>query len=411
MHHRKLTILFVINQAKANRKGLCPIYCRITISKNRKQFSTGNSINSKDWNSKKQIAESKLIDYIVLNGQLSLIRQKLNNIYFKLQIENVSIKVDDIIDLYFQKPSKKEDSVVSYLKKDLDKLKILIGKDLKQSTWNKFNYAYNDVESFIKFSLTKKDIPLTELNLNFLEQFEYYLKTEKNNKQVTLNKTIQRFRKPIKNAISEGYLERDPFLMYKASRVKKEIIFLNKEELYKLENYSFEQVRLSQVRDLFIFCCYTGLAYNEMINLKIENISIGFDNLEWIQMKREKTNKEIAIPLLPKAKSILVQYSNQDNILPKFSNQKVNSYLKEITAIVGINKNITHHIARKTFASTILLYNDVPMEVVSELLGHANMVITQESYGKIVRKKVSEEMKKLNLKLSISQKLNLKHPK
>jgi integrase len=401
MHQEKITILFVINQAKTNQKGICPIYCRITINKERKQFSTGNSINPKDWNSKKQLAESKLIDYKVLNGQLSIIKQKINNIYFKLQIENVIIKVDNIL----------EDSVISYLNKDLEKLKKLIGKDLKQSTWNKFNYAYNDVASFIKFSFKKKDIPLNELNFNFLEEFEYYLKTEKNNKQVTLNKTIQRFRKPIKNAISEGYLDKDPFLMYKASRVKKEIVFLTTDELNKLENYSFEQTRLSQVRDLFIFCCYTGLAYNEMINLKTENISIGFDNMEWIQMKREKTNKEIAIPLLPKAKSILVQYSNKENILPRFSNQKVNSYLKEITAIVGINKNITHHIARKTFASTILLYNDVPMEIVSELLGHANMVITQESYGKIVRKKVSEEMKKLNLKLSKNQKLNSKPPK
>lgn len=408
MHQAKISILFVINQAKTNQKGICPIYCRITINKERKQFSTGNSINPKDWNSKKQLAESKQIDYKVLNGQLSIIKQKINNIFFKLQIENVSFEVDNILDSYFQKPSKKEDSVISYLKKDLDKLKRLIGKDLKQSTWNKFNYVYNDVASFIKFSLNKKDIPLNELNLNFLEQFEYYLKTEKNNKQVTLNKAIQRFRKPIKNAISEGYLDKDPFLMYKASRVKKEIIFLTTEELFKLENYSFEQVRLSQVRDLFIFCCYTGLAYNEMINLKTENISIGFDNMEWIQMNREKTSKQIAIPILPKAKSILTKY---DNTLPKFSNQKVNSYLKEITAIVGINKNITHHIARKTFASTILLYNDVPMEIVSELLGHANMVITQESYGKIVRKKVSEEMKKLNLKLSKNQKLNSKLPK
>ncbi|MBC7524403.1 MAG: site-specific integrase [Flavobacterium sp.] len=408
MHQEKLSILFVINQTKTNKKGLCSINCRITINNKRKQFSTGNSVNPKDWNSKKQLAESKLIDYKVLNGQLSIIKQKINNIYFKLQIENVNIKVDNIIDSYFQKPSKKEDSVISYLNKDLEKLKRLIGKDLKQSTWNKFNYAYNDVASFIKFSFKNKDIPLNELNLNFLEQFEYYLKTEKNNKQVTLNKTIQRFRKPIKNAISEGYLDKDPFLMYKASRVKKEIIFLTTDELDKLENYSFEQTRLNQVRDLFVFCCYTGLAYNEMTNLKSENISIGFDNMEWIQMKREKTSKQIAIPILPKAKSILNKY---DNTLPKLSNQKVNSYLKEIGAIIGINKNITHHIARKTFASTILLYNDVPMEIVSELLGHANMVITQESYGKIVRKKVSEEMKKLNLKLSISQKLNLKHLK
>lgn len=396
MHQERISILFVINQAKTNQKGICPIYCRITINKERKQFSTGNSINPKDWNSKKQLAESKLIDYKVLNGQLSIIKQKINNIYFKLQIENISIKVDDIIDSYFQKPSKKEDSVISYLNKDLEKLKRLIGKDLKQSTWNKFNYAYNDVASFIKFTFKQKDIPLNELNLNFLEQFEYYLKTEKNNKQVTLNKTIQRFRKPIKNAISEGYLDKDPFLMYKASRVKKEIVFLTTDELYKLENYSFEQTRLGQVRDLFIFCCYTGLAYNEMVNLKSENISIGFDNMEWIQMKREKTSKQIAIPILPKAKSILNKY---DNILPKFSNQKVNSYLKEIAGIVGIDKNITHHIARKTFASTILLYNDVPMEIVSELLGHSNMIITQESYGTIVRKKVSEAILNLTKKL------------
>jgi integrase len=397
MHQVKISILFVINQAKTNQKGICPIYCRITINKERKQFSTGNSINPKDWNSKKQLAESKLIDYKILNGQLSIIKQKLNNIYFKIQIDNVTIKVEDIFDMYFKKPSKKEDSVISYINKDLEKLKRLIGKDLKQSTWNKFNYAYNDVASFIKFYYKQKDIPLIELSLNFIEQFEYYLKTEKNNKQVTLNKTIQRFRKPIKNAISEGYIDRDPFLMYKSCRVKKEITFLTTDELYKLENYLFKQTRLNQVKDLFIFCCYTGLAYNEMISLKSENIIIGFDNMEWIQMKREKTSKQIAIPILPKAKAILNKY---DNILPKFSNQKVNSYLKEIAAIVGINKNITHHIARKTFASTILLYNDVPMEIVSELLGHSSIVVTQESYGKIVRKKVSEAIINLSKKMN-----------
>lgn len=404
MHQEKLSILFVINQAKTNQKGICSINCRITINKERKQFSTGNFINPKDWNSKKQIAESKLTDYKVLNGQLSIIKQKLNNNYFKLQIENALIKVEDVIDLYFQKPSKKEDSVISYLNKDLSKLKKLIDKDLKQSTWNKFNYAYNDVASFIKFYFNKKDIPLSELNLNFLEQFEYYLKTEKNNKQVTLNKTIQRFRKPIKNAISEGYLDKDPFLMYKAIRVKKEIIFLSAEELYKLENHSFEQIRLSQVKDLFVFCCYTGLAYQEMANLNRENISVGFDNMEWIEMKREKTNKPIAIPLLPQAKSILEKYSNQADLLPRLSNQKVNSYLKEIADVVGIKKNITHHIARKTFASTILLYNDVSMEIVSELLGHSSIVTTQESYGKIVQKKVSEAM--INLKLRLNKDVN-----
>lgn len=399
MHHEKITILFVINQAKTNQKGICPIYCRITINKERKQFSTGTSINPQDWHSKKQLAESKVIDYSSLNAQLSIIKQKLNNIYLKLLIENNVIKVDDIIDSYFQKTSKKEDSVISYLNKDLEKLNKLIGKDLKQSTWNKFNYAYNDVASFIKFYFDKKDIPLKDLNLNFLEQFEYYLKVEKNNKQVTLNKTIQRFRKAIKKAITEDYIEKDPFMMYKASRTKKEIIFLTEEELFKLENLTFAQSRLNIVKDLFVFCCYTGLAYNEMSNLKKEHIIVGFDKMEWIQMKREKTDRLLSIPLLPNAKTIIDKYQLNDYLLPKLSNQKVNSYLKEISEIVGINKNLTHHVARKTFASTVLLYNDVPMEIVSELLGHSSITITQESYGKVVQKKISETMIELKNKL------------
>jgi integrase/recombinase XerD len=236
MKAENLIVLFYTNKAKTNQKGICPIYCRITINKERKQFSTGISINPIDWVSKKQLAVSKVLDYSSLNAQLSIIKQKLNNIYLKLLIENNAIEVDDIIDSYFQKASKKEDSVISYLTKDLEKLKKLIGKDLKQSTWNKFNYAYNDVASFIKFYFGIKDIALKELNLNFLEQFEYYLKVEKNNKQVTLNKTIQKFRKTIRKAITEGYIEKDPFMMYKASRTKKEIIFLTEEELFKLEN-------------------------------------------------------------------------------------------------------------------------------------------------------------------------------
>ena len=121
--------------------------------------------------------------------------------------------------------------------------------------------------------------------------------------------------------------------------------------------------------------------------------------MEWINIKREKTNKIISVPILPKAKSILNKYVNDNELLPKISNQKFNSYLKEISAITGIEKRITHHIARKTFASTVLLYNNVPMEIVSELLGHSNILITQESYGKVVQTKVSEEMKKLSRKL------------
>jgi len=148
------------------------------------------------------------------------------------------------------------------------------------------------------------------------------------------------------------------------------------------KNYIFSQLRLQQVQDMFIFCCYTGLAYQEMSALTEQHIKIGFDGNLWIEMYRQKTKSKIAVPLLPKAKELLKQYNNE---LPVISNQKFNSYLKEIAQVVGINKRITHHTARKTFASTVLLYNDVPMEIVSELLGHSSIKITQSYYTKVVK--------------------------
>jgi integrase/recombinase XerD len=141
-----------------------------------------------------------------------------------------------------------------------------------------------------------------------------------------------------------------------------------------------------------------------MAHLEKKNIQKGFDDVNWIQMTREKTQRQISIPILPKAQEIIQRYSTDINLIfPSISNQKFNSYLKEIAEITGIEKRLTHHIARKTFASTVLLYNDVPMEIVSELLGHCNMAITQESYGKVVQKKVSEEMNKLRLKIGIKE--------
>ena len=202
-------------------------------------------------------------------------------------------------------------------------------------------------------------------------------------------------------AISQNYLAKDPFILYKAKREKKEVIFLDNIELQKLENHYFEIKRVQQIKDLFIFCCYTGLGFTEMINLKTSDIIKGFDGELWLDIRRNKTQKSYRVPLLQQAKNILELYRNdsREAVFPRLSNPKFNAYLKEVAAVVGIEKNLTHHIARKTFASTVLLYNDVPMEIVSELLGHSNMTITQESYGKVVQKKVSEEMKKLKKKL------------
>ena len=152
---------------------------------------------------------------------------------------------------------------------------------------------------------------------------------------------------------------------------------------------------------MFVFCCYTGLGFKEMINLKYDDITYRFDNNEWLTIKRNKTSKNYHIPLLPQAKVIIEKYQNDsDFVLPQMSNPKFNAYLKEIAMIVEIDFNLTHHIARKTFATTVLLFNDISMEVVSELLGHSKLATTQEHYAKVVQSKVSEQMNILSKKLN-----------
>jgi len=207
-------------------------------------------------------------------------------------------------------------------------------------------------------------------------------------------------RKVIKFAIGNDYLDKDPFLLYRAKTVKKEIIFLTQEELKKLEEQTFEIKRIQVIKDCFVFCCYTGLAFKEMSNLKKEHLVKGHDGMDWIRIKRQKTDKTVSIPILPKAQRIIDKYNSEsDYVLPVISNARFNGYLKEIADVVGITKNLTHHMARRTFASTVLLYNNVPMEIVSELLGHTKLATTQQSYGKIVQKKVGEEMRRLNKEL------------
>jgi integrase/recombinase XerD len=232
--------------------------------------------------------------------------------------------------------------------------------------------------------------------MGFIHDYDFYLKSEKNMQQSTLNKAIQRFRKVLKFAIGHDYLDKDPFLLYKAKSVKKEVVFLSVEELKRLEKSSFEIKRLEVIKDCFVFCCYTGLAFKEMVSLQKKHIVKGYDGADWIKMKRQKTQKVLSIPLLPKAKKILRKYASDDQyLLPVTSNARFNGYLKEIADVVGIEKRLTHHMARRTFATTVLLYNNVPMEIVSELLGHTKLATTQQSYGKIVQKKVGEEMKRL----------------
>lgn len=398
MKSNGLSILFLIIKSKTNKKGQCPIRCRITFRGRRKVFSISQMVYPKNWDSKNQIVNSSKEDSII-NNHLEVIRYKIQESYLKLKVQNESLTVEDIYNDYKGFSLQKEKGVIEVFHLHNEHMKKLVGIDIKQVTYSKYLESKKHLEDFIIWKNKKKDIEINSLKPVFLTNYEYYLKTEKSLQQSTINKAIQRFRKVIKFGLAEEYLNRDPFTLYKPVVKRKEVIFLTKIELAKIKEFKFSQPRLQSVKDMFVFCCYSGLPYNEMSRLKPEHIVKGFDERKWIDILRSKTGRPLSIPLLPVAEEILNKYKGTEYCLPTITNQRFNSYLKEIGAIIGIQKNITHHMARRTFATTILLYNDIPMEIVSELLGHSKMATTQLSYGKIVKSRVSEQMKSLSKKL------------
>lgn len=400
MNTMKLSILFLLRRNRTNEKGVCAIECRITLDKQRKPFSTGIFINPEYWNASKQKAHPPNKGNNQVNTQLSLIKQEINQAFLYLQVQEKEFSVDDIYSQFKGENVKLDKSIKEMFHLHIYKQEKLIGISTTKVSVAKFYQTQAHVLSFIKKKYNRSDYLLKDLSMAFITEFEFYLKTEKRFMQNTIYKTLQRFRQIVKLSVALDYLPKDPFLLYKGKKPKKEIVFLSKDELRNLEQHQFASDRLQQVADMFIFCCYTGLAYTEMATLKESNIQTGFDDNKWLYIRRQKTKKSYEVPLLTKASDILNKYNTEDQLLPVVSNQRFNSYLKEIAEIVGIDKILTHHIARKTFASTILLFNNVPMEIVSELLGHSEIGITQQHYAKIVREKISEHMKNLQKKLN-----------
>lgn len=397
-----LKILFLLDKVKSNRQGNAPIRCRITFNKKRKIFSTGFSINPKNWDSKKQYVKPPNEENNHINTQLSLIKSKINQAFLFLQVNSPNFTIDDITNHYKGESLKNDLQLIEIYNLYLLRIKKLVDIEIKLVTYKKYEESLIHLKSYINWKFKKKDILIRELKYSFITDYEYFLKVERKLQLSTLNKAIQRFRKVVSYAISQSYLEKDPFYGYKAKRVKKEIIFLSQEQLKSIEEKSFEVSRLQKIKDMFVFCCYTGLGFKEMINLKYDDIVQRFDNNAWLKIKRNKTSKNYYVPLLPQAKVIIDKYKNEsDFVLPQMSNPKFNAYLKEIATIVGIEFNLTHHIARKTFATTVLLYNDIPMEVVSELLGHSKLSTTQEHYAKVIQKKVSDHINTLGKKLDM----------
>jgi site-specific recombinase XerD len=213
--------------------------------------------------------------------------------------------------------------------------------------------------------------------------------------------------------LANGWIQKNPFINYKSRMVEVERAFLSQDEIETMFNKQFATDRLNLVKDIFLFSCFTGLAYADVKKLKRNNIGLGVDGERWIFINRTKTDTRSNIPLLPISAAIIEKYRNhpqavnEERVLPILSNQKMNSYLKEIADLCGIHKELTFHIARHTFATTVTLTNGVPIESVSKMLGHKNLHTTQH-YAKILDMKVSDDMKVLKEKFGNGNQIGIK---
>lgn len=399
----RVNISFFRYHSRETETGEAPLYCRLWHESKRKIFSIGFKVTRNKWNQNKQIATGKSEMTQRINTQMEVIKKKLVEIETKLIMEGSEDILEDMYALYIGKTTVSR-SFITLFEERYMTAKSMEGIKFKKSTLDKFKDVLELVRAYIKKSYHASDIPMNKVNFKFISGLEDYLLTVRRQKPVTINKNMQRVKQVTTYAMKCNYIKVDPFIDHAPLKVEKELVFLTTEELHKLESYQFAQERLAKVRDLYLFSVYTGLAYHEAFALQKKHIIMAFDKKFWIEMKREKTGKGISVPLLPQAMKIMEKYDNggdkEAHVLPAISNQKMNSYLKEITEIVGINKKLTHHTARKTFATTILLYNDVPIEIVSKLLGHSSIAVTQKHYAKVVNKKVSACMEKLEKQLN-----------
>jgi site-specific recombinase XerD len=325
----------------------------------------------------------------------------------KLVMEGKSTDAQSIKNSFLGLTEKKY-SLIETFNYHNERMKSVIGIDVELGTYKKFETVLGKIERFIEKFYHRDDLFLDELNFKFITDFEYFMKTEDSVKHNTALRYIRCLKKIIILALNNEWITRNPFVNYKCqyTRVNREV--LTDEELTTMWKKDIGIPRLDEVKDIFLFCCYSGYAFIDVEKLSRKDLGRGIDGDYWIFTERKKTGVTSNVPMLPKAMEIIQKYAdhkgciNSDKLLPVKSNQKMNAYLKEVAAICGITKNLTMHMARHTFATTVTLSNGVPIETVSKMLGHTKLATTQ-IYAQVLDNKVSADMQKLKSVLSLSQ--------
>ena len=398
------SILFWINSSRAtNNKA--ELFARITVNGKRANIGLKRKVSTTQWDTKAKKVIGNSSASREINNHINSVQAALYGIYQKLKYSEKFITAQLIKSIYNgeDEGAKTIQDILTYHNRKIE-------NTLAPGTIRNFGVSENYINRYLKQKHKTDDIYLKQLNYKFISDFETFLMNyfpkghPKAMSHNTVMKHLQRFRKIITLAYHLEWIEKDPFIRWKPTFEAKQREFLSPNELSNLETYKFLVERLERVRDLFIFSCYTGISYADIIKLTNNNIVLGIDGSKWVSTKRQKTKTPIKIPLLEKAEFILEKYANHpvtivsETLLPVITNEKINLYLKEIADAVGITKNLTFHMARHTFATTVTLSNGVPIETVSKLLGHTKLATTQ-IYARVLDKKNSDDMNKLRDKV------------
>jgi site-specific recombinase XerD len=400
----KVSILFYAKKAKAATNGLVPIYTRITINGKRIELSTNRFVEISKWSTEAGKMKGTSEEARSINNHLDILKSQIRDAEMELIHKKIAISTETIKSKLLGVDDKAR-MLVPIFQDHNNKIKELVGKEYAPGTLERYTTSLKHTIEFMQWKYNISDIDITKIDHAFITDYEFWLRSVRNCANNTAVKYLKNFNKIIKLCLANEWLDRNPFANYKSKVKEVERVYLTEAEIQSIIEKDFKTERLSLVRDIFLFSCFTGLAYIDVKNLTKSHISFGIDGEKWIFTHRQKTESSSKIPILPVTQMIIDKYENhpqcinEDKLLPILSNQKMNAYLKEIAGVCEIEKELTFHIARHTFATTVTLTNGVPIESVSKMLGHRNLRTTQH-YAKVLDRKVSEDMKILRDKFA-----------
>jgi integrase len=390
-----------IRPSQKNVENKTPIFLRIQFNMVRTEYSIGESVTIKEWDAKKQKMKGYSAQAEAVNGKIGAIKARTLKIYNELLLSGEPFNAHTVKDRLVNGLSKAI-TFDELMDEYLTKMKSLKGQSYSQPTIIKYRNTQLRVSQFVKKKYKRNYIFLYELDFDFIDGFETFLKTEFNNSNTTCKKHFDRISKIVRIALNKGYINRFPFTGYKIKLDKTPLVYLTYEEVQKIEAKRFDMDRLEHCRLLALLGCYSGLSFKEMANLEPKHIISSDGEVHWISMVRQKTKRPYRVVLLPQAYQLIQELQkykkgsrDRSKLIPMFSNQKYNSYLKEIADLCGIPKKLTTHALRKTFTIGIALRQNVSIELISALLGHSSIRVTTDYYAKITDEIMIEGVKNL----------------